>query len=82
MDRGKGESMTKRDEDILKFIKKYMKANGTIPTMREIAKCVGISIKTVHRHFQKLVKEGYIEQTSRYGYKVKGMNYVEELRDV
>ena len=69
--------MTKRDQDILAFIKNYMKENGTTPTIREIGDGVGLyGTSSVHVHFQRLVGLGYIEQNN-HRYTVKGMKYVE-----
>jgi len=69
--------LTKRDQDILDFIKKYMKKNGTVPSIREIGEGVGLySSASVYSHFNKLNDLGYI---TKYGkrYTVKGMKYVE-----
>lgn len=72
--------LSKREEEVLEFIKRYMKREGTTPTIREI--CEGIklnSTSSVHTYFQRLVDKGYIKQyekgSSRYS--VKGMNYAE-----
>lgn len=70
--------LTKRDQDILDFIKDYMKKNGTTPTIREIASGVGLySTASAHSHFIRLSDLGYITQLDRR-YTVKGMKYVEE----
>ena len=73
--------MTKRDEEVLRFIKSYMIENGTVPTIREIGKGMGLySTSSVYTHLQKLIKEGEIIPISdrSYRYKVKGMRYTDE----
>jgi SOS-response transcriptional repressor LexA len=73
--------LTKRDEEVLEFIKAYMKQNGTTPTIREISKGVGLySPYSGFKHFQKLVNLGYITQICENSgrYTVKGMRYVED----
>ena len=74
-------TLTKRDREILDFIKDYMVDWGTTPTIREIGLGVGLySTASVYTHFQKLVRLGYIipvsEKTFRYS--VKGMRYVKD----
>lgn len=71
--------MTKRDKDILVFIKNYMVEYGITPTIREIGQGVGLySTSSVHKHLQKLAKEGEITPVKSYRYTVKGMRYVED----
>ena len=71
-------NLTKRDSEILDYIKSYMKENGTTPTIREICSGVGLySTDTVHGHFKRLVELGYITK-NKNNYSVKGMRYVED----
>ena len=70
------DKFTKADEKILNCIKDFMVENGFTPTIREI--CLGTgyqSTATVHDHFMKLIRLGYIEQ-NHDRYRVKGMKYV------
>ena len=54
--------ITKRQREILRYIKDFMLAHGTTPSIREIGEGVGLySTSTVHAHFQRLVNCGYIE---------------------
>lgn len=72
--------ITKRDKEVLEFIKNYMMKNGMTPTIREIGDGIGLSgTSTVHRHFRNLVDAGLITQIPNeksYRYAVKGMKYV------
>ena len=71
------EKLTKTDEKVLCFIKDFMLKNGFTPTIREICNGMGYqSPSTVHDHFKKLIKLGYIEQNNDR-YRVKGMRYVQ-----
>ena len=48
-------------EKVLEFCKSYIDKHKYAPTVREIAKGVGIaSISTVHTHMQRLFKDGRI----------------------
>ena len=73
--------MTKRDKDVLEFIKGFMLEYGTTPTIREIGDGVGMySTSSVHKHIQNLVKLGEVIpiKDRTFKYKVKGMRYVED----
>lgn len=68
----------RREEDVLKFIKSFMKKNGYTPTIRQIGFGVGLkSTSSVQHYFDKLVSRGDIVQHGR-SYAVRGMKYVEE----
>lgn len=72
--------MTKRDKEILEFVKDYMKKTGTTPTIREIGEGVGLySTSSVYSHFQSLVASGDIIPVTgnSYRYSVKGMRYID-----
>ena len=55
--------LTKRQEQIYHMIKKYISVKGYPPTVREIAKTVGLnSISTVHTHLKNMETLGYIRR--------------------
>ncbi len=57
------ETLTKRQTDILTFMKEYMCKKGYPPTVREIGKALGISSPaTVHTHLSNLEEKGYIKK--------------------
>lgn len=72
--------LTKKDKEILDYIKNYMIKNGITPTIREIGEAVHLySSSTVYKHFQRLVDKGYIIQIQNtYRYIVRGMKYYDE----
>ena len=61
----KGTELTKRQKDVLDFIKKYIAAHGYPPAIREI--CEGVKLSspaTVFVHMKNLEQAGYIKTTN------------------
>lgn len=59
------EKLTKRQEDILRSLKKFMAKNGYPPTVREIGAMLNLSSPaTTHFHLTKLEEKGYIKKSS------------------
>ena len=60
--------LTKKQEETLMFIKKYMVAHGYPPSVREI--CAGMNLSspaTVHTHLKELEGKGFIrKQNSKF----------------
>ena len=57
------EQLTKRQEDILNFIKEYIVSRGYPPTVREIGKALGVSSPaTIHAHLENLECKGFIKR--------------------
>ncbi|MBK5230767.1 MAG: hypothetical protein JJE27_06285, partial [Thermoleophilia bacterium] len=55
--------LTKRQTEILDFIKRYLEKNGYPPTVRDIGGAVGLtSSSTVHAHLANLEKAGAIRR--------------------
>ena len=58
-------NLTKRQNDVLSFIKKYIAKHGYPPTIREICAGVGLSSPaTVFVHIKNLEKDGYIKSSN------------------
>lgn len=58
-------NLTKRQEEILTYIKEYMVSHGYPPTVREIGSYLGVSSPaTIHTHLNKLVEKGFIKKDS------------------
>lgn len=56
------EILTKRQDEILNYIKEYIVSNGYPPTVREIGEAVGLSSPaTIHSHLANLKLKGYIK---------------------
>src|SRR6201987_6430632 len=55
--------LTKRQQEIFDFIKRYAEQNGYPPTVRDIGKAVGLaSSSTVHAHLANLEKVGMLRR--------------------
>jgi repressor LexA len=55
--------LSKRQSEILNFIKEEVKSKGYPPSVREIAEAVGLaSSSTVHGHLERLENKGYIRR--------------------
>ena len=55
--------LTKRQQEIFDFIKRYSEKNGYPPTVRDIGKAVGLaSSSTVHAHLANLEKLGLLRR--------------------
>lgn len=55
--------LSKRQEEILSFIKNHVDAKGYPPSVREIGEAVGLaSSSTVHGHLARLEKKGFIRR--------------------
>jgi len=58
-----GSDISPRQDKILKFISKKIKKSGYPPSVREIARGVGLSSSaTVHSHLKKLEEKGYLKR--------------------
>lgn len=59
------EKLTKRQEDVLNFIKSYKVEHGYPPTVREIAQELDVSSPaTIQAHLDRLADKGYIKRGS------------------
>jgi repressor LexA len=56
-------NLTKRQQEIFDFIKRYSAKNGYPPTVRDIGKAIGLtSSSTVHAHLSNLEKVGLLRR--------------------
>jgi len=57
------EKLTKKQEEILSYVKEYIANHKYPPAIREICKGVGLSSPaTVHTHLNKIEEKGYIKK--------------------
>lgn len=55
--------LTKKQEEVLNFVKEFMVSHGYPPTVREICNAMGLSSPaTVHTHLSQLEHKGYIRK--------------------
>ena len=72
-------NLTKRQEDILKYIKKYIVSHGYPPTVREIGTALNISSPaTIHAHLNKLVEKKYIKKDKSKNRAIELFDFVKE----
>lgn len=78
--------LTKRQEETLNYIKSYIAGRGYPPTVREIAKELGVSSPaTIHAHLTKLEEKGFIrkEDAKNRAIEITGTNeYMPKNEDV
>jgi len=56
-------SLTKRQQEIFDFVKRYVSEHGYPPTVRDIGKAIGLaSSSTVHAHLANLEKAGMLRR--------------------
>jgi len=75
--------ISKRQQEILDFIKDEVRMKGYPPSVREIAKAVGLaSSSTVHGHLSRLETKGFIRRdpTKPRAIEILDPNGVEELK--
>lgn len=59
-------SLTRRQAQILEFVRDYSRQNGYAPTLQEIGQRFGLSsVATVHKHVSQLVAKGYLQRERR-----------------
>jgi site-specific DNA-methyltransferase (adenine-specific) len=76
-------TLTKRQKEILDFIKSYIKKSGYSPTFNEIKKKFKLSaLSTVHQHIEALVKKGYLKKTNKTSRSLELINDVFEYIQV
>ena len=57
------ETLTKRQDDVLDFVKSYIASHGYPPTVREIGSAIGVSSPaTVQAHLESLAEKGFIRK--------------------
>ena len=60
-------SLTRSQQEVLAFLKRFIKKNGYPPSVREIGAAVGFtSSSTVHAHLQSLERMGFIKRDAKH----------------
>ena len=58
--------LTKRQKQILDYIKKYIKENGYAPSLEEIRRHFKLSsVATIHQHIETLKEKGYLKKNRK-----------------
>ena len=60
-------TLTKRQKEVLDFVKKFMDKKGYPPTLEEVRKKLKLSaVSTVHQHIATLIEKGYLQKSGHY----------------
>ncbi len=71
-------TLTKRQKQILDFIKGYIQKNGVSPTFEELRKHFGKAFSTVYEHVQALIEKEFIVKNSNLSRGIE-LNEMEEM---
>lgn len=76
-------SMKVTDDEILRYIKRYLLATGFTPTYREIGEVMCLdSLSSVYHHMSSLEEKGLIEfHKSRKQYRVTDPNFTVKVEE-
>ena len=75
--------LTKRQQEIFDFIKRYSAKYGYPPTVRDIGKAVGLaSSSTVHAHLANLEKLGLLRRDPSKPRAIELLDRVPDVRDL
>lgn len=59
-------TLTKRQAELMKFLREYLDLFGFAPTFQEIAEAIGVSsLATVYEHLNNLELKGYISRRAK-----------------
>src|SRR3989338_253880 len=61
------EHLTDRQREVLKIIRDAEKRGQNFPTLRDIAKTLGVNVHAIQGHIEALQKKGWIQKQSPYG---------------
>lgn len=75
-------TITRRQSEILEFIKDFINANKYPPTVREIGEHFSISPKAAHDHLKALGKKGYITYCSNRSRTIELTQGADEIETV
>lgn len=69
------EVIYRRERDLLDFLRDYLRKHGYAPTLREMARALGVSsVATVHKHLKALEKKGFLKRHRGW----RGLEVIEE----
>jgi len=61
---GRRKSLTSRREDVLQYLRDYIREHGRAPTYREISLHFGLSLAPIYNHVRALRELGYLTTSS------------------
>ena len=63
--------MTKRQKEVMDFLKEYYHNNGVTPTMKEVSEYFEVSISTIQSHFKSLEIKGHLSKSPHHARGIK-----------
>lgn len=66
--------LTRRQQQVLSFIREHIRAQGFAPTLDEMARHFGLTRVTLHEHIKALEKKGLLR---RHPHKARGLELIE-----
>jgi len=69
--------LTKKQNQILKYIKKYIREKDYSPTLEEIGRHFGLVKSTIHQHIRSLKEKGYL---NKLNYQARAIELSQEKR--
>ncbi len=60
-------TLTKRQKEVLDFVRKFVNKKGYPPTLEEVGKKLKVSaVSTVHQHIATLIEKGFLQKSGNY----------------
>jgi repressor LexA len=72
--------LTKKQQHVLEFIRKYSEQHGHSPTLREIADNYKVNVTAIVDHIKALKKKGYVTHGNRQARSLRLLSPMDKLR--
>jgi repressor LexA len=72
--------LTKKQQHVLEFIRKYTEQHGHSPTLREIADSYKVNVTAIVDHIKALKKKGYVTHGNRQARSLRLVSPMDKLR--
>lgn len=72
--------LTKKQQHVLEFIRKYSEQHGHSPTLREIADSYKVNVTAIVDHIKALKKKGYVTHGNRQARSLRLISPMDKLR--
>jgi repressor LexA len=72
--------LTKKQQHVLEFIRKYSEQHGHSPTLREIADSYKVNVTAIVDHIKALKKKGYVTHGNRQARSLRLVSPMDKLR--
>src|SRR5436190_5289081 len=72
--------LTRKQQHVLEFIRKYTEQHGHSPTLREIADSYKVNVTAIVDHIKALKKKGYVTHGNRQARSLRLVSPMDKLR--